>query len=395
MNSFFTSVRAFPRAFWILAGATFVNRFGVFVVPFLTIYMTGRGFSPVDAGWAVAAYAAGGFLAAGLGGWLADRAGRNVTMAASSLLGAGFMLLLSRATGFPGLVVLAGLTGLCTEMGHPAGSALVQDLIPPEHRVTAFAILRWCINLGWALGPAAAGLVAEHSLVWLFAGDAATSAAFGIVALFWLPRGRTRRGRSAGWAPAIASIRGNTPFLMLFVASIAVSFLFRQVTTSFTLHVSESGVPLRWCGIILALNGVLICLFELPLTVYSGRWPVRHTIAAGYLVMGTAFLLLFAGSGLSWFLLFMAAFTVGEMLSFSRQQAYAAGLAPDDMRGRYSGSLSLAWNAGNILGATAGMRLFHAHPPLLWATCAVLGTGAATLLLPRPAPRTAPARPHA
>src|SRR5690606_6340321 len=142
--------------------------------------------------------------------------------------------------------------------------------------------LRWCINLGGALGAAAAGRVAEHSLCWLFAGDGVTSAIFGVVALFWLPRGQTRRGARAGRGNAVASIRRNHPFLMLLAATVAVSFLFRQVTTSFTLHVAGTGISLRWCGILLAINGIMICLLELPLTMVSGRWPVRQTIAAGY-----------------------------------------------------------------------------------------------------------------
>ena len=35
--TFKESLRTFPMAFWVLIGATFVNKFGVFVVPFLTI----------------------------------------------------------------------------------------------------------------------------------------------------------------------------------------------------------------------------------------------------------------------------------------------------------------------------------------------------------------------
>jgi len=57
-----------------------VNWFGRFVVFFLTLYMTRRGFSPAQAGSAVAAYGVGNIGAAGLGGYLADRAGRRRTI---------------------------------------------------------------------------------------------------------------------------------------------------------------------------------------------------------------------------------------------------------------------------------------------------------------------------
>ncbi|WP_075088967.1 MFS transporter [Verrucomicrobium spinosum] len=100
-----------------------MNKFGVFVVPFLTIFMTRSGFTPAQAGLTVAAYAAGGFLAAGLGGWMADRVGRNITMATASFTGAAAMMLLSQVHTFPLLVLLAFLTGLFMEAGNPATSA--------------------------------------------------------------------------------------------------------------------------------------------------------------------------------------------------------------------------------------------------------------------------------
>jgi hypothetical protein len=45
-----TSLRSLPRAAWILFFGTFLNKFGSFVVPFLALYLTGRGYSVADAG---------------------------------------------------------------------------------------------------------------------------------------------------------------------------------------------------------------------------------------------------------------------------------------------------------------------------------------------------------
>ena len=39
-SSMIADLRALPRAFWILFAGTFINRFGTFVWPFLTIYLT-------------------------------------------------------------------------------------------------------------------------------------------------------------------------------------------------------------------------------------------------------------------------------------------------------------------------------------------------------------------
>ncbi|HEY1049567.1 MAG TPA: hypothetical protein VGE39_07420, partial [Prosthecobacter sp.] len=78
--SLFSQLHVLPRPFWVLVGATFVNRFGIFVVPFLTLFITRNGNTAAQAGWAAASYSLGGFVAAYIGGWMADRLGRNVTM---------------------------------------------------------------------------------------------------------------------------------------------------------------------------------------------------------------------------------------------------------------------------------------------------------------------------
>lgn len=367
------SLRQLPRTFWVLVGATFVNRFGVFVWPFLTLYITRCGNTAAQAGWAVSAYSVGGFGAAWIGGWLADRLGRNVMMALSSLGSAACMMALSQSTHWQVLVVLAFLTGLVAEAGNPASSALVQDIVPPEHRVAAYAALRFAVNLGWSLGPIVAGLVAEHSFFWLFAVDALTSAVFGIVAWTSLPRGNKTEAHLAGWPQAWASIRLNRPFLLLCAASLCAAWNFRQTPTTFMLHLKESGHEMSWSGIILAINGVMICTLEIPLAMLCHKLSSRTMIAIGNILMGVSYLVLLGPSPLWVFGLCCIVFTLGEMFTFSRHQAYSASLAPDDMRGRYAGFLSFAWSIGGILSSIGGLSLYGQSPAAVWVTCAVIG----------------------
>lgn len=374
-------LRLLPRPFWVLVGATFVNRFGVFVVPFLTLFITRNGNTAAQAGWAAASYSIGGFIAAGIGGWMADRLGRNVTMAVSSLAGAVCMLCMSQAVDWRMLALLAFITGAVNEAGHPASAALVQDIVPPEHRVMAYAVQRFAINLAWSLGPATAGFLAEHSFFWLFAVDASTSAIFGIIAWFFLPRGRKTAREHAGWGHAWQSIRQNHAFLALFFACACTAWIFRQTNTTFPLHFERNGLPMHECGLVLALNGVMICLMEVPMATGLKHWPVKRVLALGYILMGASFLIFLISGSLTAFVTMMVIFTFGEMSAFSRQQAYSASLAPEDMRGRYVGFLSFAWCAGNTASSALGMPLYDHHPSLLWMINAVLGLVAAFLIL--------------
>jgi MFS family permease len=379
--SLFSQLHLLPRPFWVLVGATFVNRFGVFVVPFLTLFITSNGNTAAQAGYAAASYSLGGFAAAWIGGWMADRLGRNVTMAVSSLAGAVCMLAMSQAVDWRALAVLAFITGAVTEAGHPASAALVQDIVPQEQRIVAFAVQRFAINLAWSLGPATAGFLAEHSFFWLFVVDATTSAFFGVIAWLFLPRGRKTPREQAGWSHAWQSIRQNHAFLALFGACVCVAWIFRQTNTTFPLHFERNGLSLHLCGLVLALNGVMICLMEVPLANGLRHWPVKQVLALGYVFMGASFLVFLVSGSLTAFVTMMVVFTLGEMSAFSRQQAYSASLAPDDMRGRYVGFLSFAWCAGNTASSALGMPLYDHHPVILWTLNAVLGIAAAWLIL--------------
>ena len=379
--SLFSQLHLLPRPFWVLVGATFVNRFGVFVVPFLALFITRNGNTATQAGYAVAAYSLGGFIAAWIGGWMADRLGRNVTMAVSALGGAVCMIAMSQAVDWRALAALAFITGAINEAGNPASAALVQDMVPPEQRVMAYSVQRFAINLAWSLGPATAGFLAEYSFFWLFAVDAATSVVFGIIAWRCLPRGRRTAREHAGWGHAWQSIRTNHAFLALFGACVCVAWIFRQTNTTFPLHFERSALPLHLCGLVLALNGVMICLFEVPLANGLRAWPVKQVLAIGYLLMGASFLAFLVSGSLTAFVLMMIVFTLGEMSAFSRQQAYSASLSPEDMRGRYVGFQSLAWCAGSTASSALGMPLYDHHPTVLWVLNAVLGIVAALLIL--------------
>ena len=60
-------LRTLPRPAWILFFGTFLNKFGAFVVPFLTLYLTSRGCTTGETGLAIGAYGVGNLAASLLG----------------------------------------------------------------------------------------------------------------------------------------------------------------------------------------------------------------------------------------------------------------------------------------------------------------------------------------
>jgi MFS family permease len=378
------NLRTLPRGAWILFFGSFLNKFGTFVLPFLAIYMTRLGYTSAQAGLAIGAYGVGTLGACLLGGYLADRLGRRKTIVLSMASAALAMLSLSQARGLPLIVLFSGLAGLTGELYRPASSALLADLVPAGQRVTAFAAYRMALNAGFAFGPATAGLLAKHSFLWLFVGDAATSLLYGLVAWFALPSGlrgtRTDNSLRETWNV----LRTDQRFRQILCASLAIGLVFVQVFSTMSLEITRNGFSPSIYGLVISLNGALVVLCELPLTTFTKRYPVRRMIALGYLLIGVGF----ASNALTRTLPLLAftvvLFTLGEMIAMPLAGAYVADLAPAHQRGLYMGTYGMVWSVAFIFGPSLGMMLFAVSPLALWCGCGLLGLLAAGLILPEP-----------
>ena len=388
----FSSLRALPQPAWVLFGGTFLNKFGAFVVPFLALYLTRQGHTAAETGLAVGAYGVGNLLASLAGGYLADRLGRRRTIILSMFSGAAAMMLLSQAQHLPAIVGLTLLTGLTGEFYRPACSALLADLVPPARRVTAFAALRVAFNAGFAFGPATAGFLASCGFFWLFAGDAGTSVLFGLVAWLALPPALPVREATAGWTRAWSVLRQDYELHRLLLANFSIALLFVQLVSTFGLHVVNLGFSTVVYGAVISLNGVLIVLVELPLTVVTRRFPPRRVMAVGYTLCGIGFALNGLARTVAGLVACMIVFTLGEMITMPTSSAYVANLAPAKMRGRYLGVSGLTWATALIVGPALGMKLYAVAPAIYWMACAALGLLAAAIISRPAAGEAGPAR---
>src|SRR5688572_369796 len=363
------SLRQLPRGAYILFLGTFLNKFGSFVLPFLAIYMLQLGFTTAQAGIAIGTYGVGTLCASLLGGYLADSFGRRKTIVLSMFSVAGAMLCLSQARSLPSIVTFSALCGLTGELYRPASSALLADLVPPGQRVTAFAAYRMALNAGFAFGPATAGILAKHSFFWLFIGDAITSVLFGIVAWYALPAGVRGVRADNSLMATIHVLRTDRKFCQVLCAALLVGLIFVQIFSTMSLEITRNGFSPATYSLVISLNGVLVVLFELPLTVFTRRFPSRRMMALGFLLIGVGF----ASNGLirtiPLLVLTTCLFTLGEMISLPVAGAYVADLAPEHQRGLYMGTYGLTWALAFVFGPWLGLLLFSASPLGLWMVC--------------------------
>lgn len=381
-DSLLNDLRRLPKCYWILFSGTLINRFGHFVIPFLALYLKREGYDAWVTGASLTAYGAGGLLANLGGGWCADRVGRKPTILFSCAGAALSMLGLSQAHEATSLIILSGVVGMTSSMYFPAASALLADLVPAPLRVRAFGCQRLAVNLGFALGMMTAGALAAHSFLWLFIIDAATTALLGLLVLFGLPAGKQTPRENAGWGVALKAMRSNGSYLRAVFASFCIATVFWQMSSTFGLHVTlVGGHDEQDYGLLMALNGLMIVLLELPLTSLTRRYAAPRVMAIGYLTVGLSMALSAFGGGMPLLVVVIVLFTIGEMMALPVAHSFIATLAPDEIRGRFMGVLGVAWSAATMIGPAVGLILFEHSPVLLWIGCGALGIMAAVSVI--------------
>lgn len=383
-SSLWQNLRALPRGAWVLFLGTFLNKFGTFVLPFLTIYMTRLGFSPVQAGQAIAAYGLGTIAACMVGGYLADRIGRRTTILLSMSSAAAAMVCLAQAQHLGDILLLSGTAGFTCELYRPASSALLADLVPEGLRITAFTVYRISLNAGFAFGPATAGFLAERSFSWLFIGDAATSLLFGVIAWFALPRNvRREQNNPTGLAEGIRILKADAAFARVLVSSVLIGLVFVQIFSTMSLEITASGFSPKVYGFLISLNGLLVALFELPLTSVTKHWPARWVMTWGNLLIGLGFASNLLPRTAPLLILTTVLFTFGEMVCLPISAAFVAALAPPDRRGFYMGMYGATWAIAFVCGPSLGLAVYPLNSQAVWLGCGVLGALAAWVIAPR------------
>lgn len=407
-----------PRASWILAVATLVNRAGVMVRPFLVIYLTTQiGLTVEDAGWYLFAYGATTLIAAPLSGRLTDRFGARTVMRVCLLLSACALLIYPLAQTRGWLLFATATFALFNEMPRPALMALVTEVVPVEKHRSAIVLSRLAINLGMGIGPALAGwivaprgdqrIATNGQFLALFLIDAGSNlAAAAILWLTRLPRGGTAalpRARPQGRGLVLLA---DPRLRMLFVATVLSAVVFWQIDSSLALYIKESNLTVaafgrvfkaeEIFGLSITLNTMLIVLCEVELNFATHHWPQRRNMVIGALLAAAGFGAMTFARSVGVIAFNVVLYTVGEMFLFPAVTTYALAIAPPERRGSYMGVLTLSFGAGFSIGPWIGTRLLHHYgPTTLWPV--MFGVGLLSTFcyarLPEPGSHAAEAAP--
>lgn len=382
------SLRGLPLEVWALCASTLVNRVGTMALAFLVLYLTKMGWHAHDAGLLISLYGVGSVIASPIAGRICDRIAPKRIMLASLFVAGAFMVIYPWAHSTVAIITVTLLWSLSSEAYRPASFALVGDSVPPEKRKVAFSVNRLAVNLGASIGPAIGGLLATISMAAIFWVDGVTSILAGIVLAIML-RGRARRRTGAatdGHEPkhphAGRSVFADRRFLYFLAATLPASIVFFQVLSTLPLDlVRGQGMTEKAYGALLAINGLLIVLIEVPLSAATARWRHGRALALGAFLSGTGMgLTAFAHSFIT-ALGSVIVWTFGEMILFPAGSHYVTDTTAPDRRGEalgaYTGSFGLSFLLAPLVG-TAVLERWGANT--VWAGAFGLGLLATALL---------------
>jgi MFS family permease len=371
-----------PRPFWYLMAGTFVNRIGYVVEPFLALYLAGpRRLTPATVGVVLACFGAGSFVSQIIGGYLADRIGRRMTLVIGMMGTAACFMALASVRHLALIAVTATLTGLLIDVYRPAMSAAVADLVPAHARPRAYALIYWAINLGVAVAGVLGGLLADRSYWLLFLVDALTCLGFAVIIARAVPE--TRPEPAPGESGSYLDVLKDGIALGLFASILLGTIVFMQQLVTLPLAVRASGLSASAYGVIYAVNPIAVIVAQPLVLRLVDRLRVVPTMAASSLIMGVGFGLTAFADSIPMFAVTVLIWTIGEIGFNAVAPALIAEIAPPHMRGRYNGLIGMAFGASALLGPLAGTWLFGLSQPLLWLACLVTGalSGAAILAL--------------
>lgn len=348
---------------YVMFGATVINRFGDFVMPFLTMYLTVKmGLSFEIAGIIVTIASLSGIPSALLGGKFADEIGRKKTYLIAQG-GAALFLLPCAFLKNPALIVMfLLLSTFFNGAVRPPMNAIITDILPPHQRQQGFSLQYLGINVGVALGPIVAGFLFNNLLPMLFIGDSLTS----LIALFLIWKNvkekNPRSLKETVYSDKEKEEKGSTISTLLKRPQIAL-FLTVYILYSFVYTQHKFSLPLTTdavfgstgagkFGLLMSINAFTVLLCTVAVTsVTKHLKPLINIMIAGvFYAVGFGMLGLIHSYHM--FILSTIIWTMGEILVVTNFGVFLADNSPSNFRARFNAVGSLSWSLGAALGTS-------------------------------------------
>ncbi len=367
----------FPRLFWIIVGARFIDALGgTLLFPFFALYITQKfEVGMAEAGVLLGMSSLFGLFGSMAGGALADKFGRRRLIIFGLVFSALSSLLFGLANDINVLYPLVIIVGLLSSVAHPAHDAMLADILPENKRQEGFGILRVVFNYAWIFGTALGGFIAARSFFALFVTDSILSCIVAALIYRSLPETRpTSRDDAQGerslWQTVIGYrvVLRDLVFMGFVLACILALVVYQQQYSTLSVYMRDvHHIDSKGYGLILSITGLEVVLFQFWISRTIRRYAPFLIMMLGTIFFAIGVFMYGLASNFTMFTVAAIVVCIGEMLFFPTSQALVASFAPEDMRGRYMAVSGLTWSIPATIGpGAAGYILDHYNPSLLW-----------------------------
>lgn len=345
----------------VLAITTFINRLGAMVVPFLSKYMLEElHFSYSQIGWVMVFFGVGSFIGTWISGKLSDKIGFYKVMV-FSLLGSGIIfILLQFLTTFYSFCFGVLILTTISDMYRPAMLVSLDTYAGKNERTKALSLVRSSVNLGFMFGPIIGGIIITLlDYTFLFYIDGLTCILSILLFAFYVKEKKLPyKLKTFKHLKEDKSIFKDKPFLMHLVVTLITGILFFQMFTTLSLYYKEvfnfSSIQ---SGLFLALNGVLILLFELSIVSYVESKKINKLLMVSYgvLAMTISYLFLLIEHSIPALIAMMIFMTIGIMLTFPFANSFVKKRSLKKQEGKFMAAFTMSYSVAHILSTKTGM----------------------------------------
>ncbi|MGC5289728.1 MFS transporter [Micromonospora sp. DT231] len=367
-DGIWVTFRESPPAVWVMLAGVVINSIASFLQLFLVLFMTERGYSAAQAGFALGSYGGGAVLGMLVGGVLADRLGPRNSIVISMTGSAALIGALLYAPNYPMLLVTVLLVSAVAQFYRPAAQTLIAELTPPHRLVMVTAMYRLALNIGITLAPLLGAALATISYDWLFRAEALAALGYAVLAFVALPR-RPRSPGTSTEAAAVpvppkssyAAVLRDRRYMFYLVAMFLNSVVYVQYVVTLPLDIAKEGLSVWWFSVAVSLNGLLVITCELVATRVVQRWPLRIVAGLGLGLVGVGYAIYGIAPLAAVIIVGTLIWTLGEIIGGPTLFAHSGLVAPPHLRGRYAGAMHAAFGLGTAVGPVLGAFLwFHA-----------------------------------
>ncbi|MEP6926993.1 MAG: MFS transporter [Ginsengibacter sp.] len=359
---------------WWLSLVMLVNRSGTMVVPFMTMYLTQHyGVTIGKAGFVMSLFGLGAIAGALIGGKLVDIVGYYYVQIVALIGGGAMFIVLGQMNSYSSICVTTFILAMMNESFRPANSVAIAHYSKEQNRTRSYSLNRLAINLGWAVGGALGGIIASFNYNLLFWVDGITNLLAACLLYITLSpkRNEATEVKTKKFGVIKNSAYKDRAYLSFIILVFLFAVCFFQLFTTIPVFFREKfHLSVLFIGMIMALNGLIIALFEM-ITIFAleGKRSSLYFISGGVLLVCIAFLILnipAVNYGMI-AIVSMLFLTFGEILAMPFMNAYWIGRTMQNNRGQYAALYSVAWAVAQTIGPYAGSQVAeHLGYKILW-----------------------------